>query len=52
MPPILFDTTVWIAYLNGEFNPRTDLLSQYVDTDQQVLTCPVIIQRSAARHTG
>ena len=44
MPPILFDTTVWIAYLNGVIDSRTDLLYQYVNTDQQVLTCPVIIQ--------
>lgn len=44
MQPILFDTTIWIAYLNGVINAQTDLLYQYVDTDQQVLTCPVVIQ--------
>ncbi len=41
---MLFDTTVWIAYLNGVINARTDLLYQYVDTGQQVLTCPIVIQ--------
>jgi predicted nucleic acid-binding protein len=51
MPPILFDTTVWIAYLNGVIDSRTDLLYQYVNTDQQVLTCPVIIQEVLATRT-
>jgi predicted nucleic acid-binding protein len=54
MPPILFDTTVWIAYLNGVVNPHTDLLYQYVDAGQQVLTCPIIIQevRQGIRDDG
>ncbi|MBD0255145.1 MAG: hypothetical protein ICV83_05455 [Cytophagales bacterium] len=43
----MFDTTIWIAYLNGAVDPRTDLLYQYVDTGQQVLTCPIIIQEVA-----
>lgn len=44
MTPMLFDTTVWIAYLNGVIDPRTNLLYRYVDTSQQVLTCPIIVQ--------
>ncbi|MBC7921660.1 MAG: PIN domain-containing protein [Ferruginibacter sp.] len=44
MPPTLFDTTVWIAYLNGVVDLRTNLLHRYIADDDAIFTCPTIIQ--------
>ena len=44
MSPILFDTSVWIDFLNGIRSKNTDLLDQYIKEDLPVMLCPTIIQ--------
>lgn len=44
MQPLIFDTSVWIDFLNGKNNTHTDLLGDYIAKDQVVLCCPTIIQ--------
>ena len=44
MQPALFDTSVWIDYLNGVENSHSNLLNEYIENDQPLLICPVIIQ--------
>lgn len=42
--PLLFDTTIWIDFLNGNETNNTKLLENYIQNDFQVFVCPVIIQ--------
>lgn len=42
--PLLFDTSVWIDFLNRESTPEADLLEQYIETDTEVLLTPTILQ--------
>ena len=42
--PILFDTSVWIDFLNKKSTPEADLLVHYVEEDKQVLLTPTILQ--------
>lgn len=44
MEPVLFDTTVWIDYLNGVSSAQTDLLDRYIADNEPVLVCPTIVQ--------
>jgi predicted nucleic acid-binding protein len=44
MQPVIFDTSVWIDYLNGVKNSQANLLNEYIENDQPLLICPVIIQ--------
>lgn len=41
---LLFDTSVWIDYLNGKDTPLTDLLFDNLSDRFSVAICPVIIQ--------
>lgn len=42
--PLLFDTSVWVNFLNGKSTPGADLLEQYIHADEQVLLTPTILQ--------
>ncbi|SRR5690554_3650049 len=42
--PILVDTSVWIDYLKGEIDHRTDYLYNHLSHDFPVLICPIILQ--------
>jgi predicted nucleic acid-binding protein len=42
--PLIFDTSVWIDFLKGKNNPEVDLLTSYIDHDDQVLLIPTILQ--------
>lgn len=44
MEPVLFDTTVWIDYLNGVVNPQTELLHHYIDHNEPTFVCPTVVQ--------
>jgi len=41
---LLFDTSVWIDFLNRKSTPEADLLGQYIETDTEVLLTPTILQ--------
>ena len=41
---LLFDTSVWIDFLNKKSTPEADLLVHYIEKDEQVLLTPTIIQ--------
>ena len=42
--PLIFDTSVWIDFLKNKGNPEADLLTSYIDRDDQVLLIPTILQ--------
>lgn len=42
--PILVDTSVWIEYLKGTIDSRTNFLNFQIANGYPILTCPVIIQ--------
>ena len=42
--PLIFDTSVWIDFLKGKNNPESDLLTSYIDNEDQVLLIPTILQ--------
>lgn len=42
--PLIFDTSVWIDFLKGKTNPESDLLTSYIDQEDQVLLIPTILQ--------
>ncbi|MDR3575066.1 MAG: PIN domain nuclease [Anaerolineaceae bacterium] len=42
--PLIFDTSVWIDFLKNKRNPETDLLTSYIEQDEQVLLIPTILQ--------
>jgi hypothetical protein len=44
MQILLFDTSVWIDYLQGRDNTKTELLNEYLLSTSYLRTCPVIIQ--------
>jgi predicted nucleic acid-binding protein len=44
MKILLFDTSVWIDYLKGKIDERTDLLNEYLSNTDSLRICPVIIQ--------
>ncbi len=44
MNKILVDTSAWIDALNGKKSRQTKLLSQFIDEDLSIVTCPTIIQ--------
>jgi hypothetical protein len=35
--PLIFDTSVWIDFLKNKRNQETDLLTSYIEQDEQVL---------------
>lgn len=42
--PLIFDTSVWIDFLKDKSNPESDLLTSYIDHNDQVLLIPTILQ--------
>ena len=42
--PLIFDTSVWIDFLKDKRNPQSDLLTSYVEQEDQVLLIPTILQ--------
>jgi predicted nucleic acid-binding protein len=42
--PLIFDTSVWIDFLKNKANPQSDLLTSYIERNDQVLLIPVILQ--------
>ena len=40
----MFDTSVWIDFLKNKSNPEADLLTSYIEHDDQVLLIPTILQ--------
>lgn len=42
--PLLFDTSVWIDFLNKKSAPGADLLEQYILSDDQIYLTPTILQ--------
>lgn len=42
--PILFDTSVWIDFLNKKSTPEANLLVHYIEEDRLVLLTPTIVQ--------
>jgi len=42
--PLIFDTSVWIDFLKDKSNPEADLLTSYIDHNDQVLLIPTILQ--------
>jgi predicted nucleic acid-binding protein len=44
MQPVIFDSTIWIDYLNGTITKETDLLYNYLENDHKIYVCPVIVQ--------
>jgi predicted nucleic acid-binding protein len=42
--PLIFDTSVWIDFLRDKTNPQADLLTSYIDHNDQVLLTPTILQ--------
>ncbi|WP_345232503.1 hypothetical protein [Olivibacter ginsenosidimutans] len=42
--PLLFDTSVWIDFLNRKDTPQARLLEAYIEADDGVLLTPTILQ--------
>jgi len=42
--PLIFDTSVWIDFLRNKSNPPSDLLTSYIEKNDQVLLTPTILQ--------
>jgi len=42
--PLLFDTSVWIDFLNKNDTPQAELLEEYIKADDGVLLTPTILQ--------
>lgn len=42
--PLIFDTSIWIDFLNNNSTPGADLLEHYINADEQVLLTPTILQ--------
>ncbi|QGY44930.1 PIN domain-containing protein [Maribellus comscasis] len=40
----LFDTSIWIDFLNGKNSEETRVLTRYLEKDLRVYICPVILQ--------
>lgn len=41
---LLFDTSVWVDFLNKNDTPQALLLQEYIETDREVLLTPTIVQ--------
>jgi len=42
--PLIFDTSIWIDFLKNRVTPEADLLTSYIEHDDQVLLIPTILQ--------
>jgi predicted nucleic acid-binding protein len=41
--PLIFDTSIWIHFLNGTSSPGKTLLEMYMDADSPIVLTPTII---------
>src|SRR5882724_1036560 len=41
---MIFDTSVWIDFLRNKRNPPSDLLAEYIETNDLILLVPTILQ--------
>ncbi len=44
MDPVLIDTSVWIDFFKGINNRQTELLNEYLEKENPIFICPLIIQ--------
>lgn len=42
--PLIFDTSVWVDFLNKKHTPSTDLLEAYILEDAEIFITPTILQ--------
>lgn len=42
--PLIFDTSVWVDFLRNRSNPPSDLLTNYIESDDPVILVPTILQ--------
>ncbi len=42
--PLLVDTSVWVDYIKGVIDDRTDFLNNYISNNRPLLLCPVVLQ--------
>jgi predicted nucleic acid-binding protein len=42
--PLIFDTSVWVDFLRNKFNSASELLTSYIEKNDQVLLTPTILQ--------
>jgi predicted nucleic acid-binding protein len=42
--PLIFDTSVWVDFLRNKSNSASDLLTSYIEKNDQVLLTPTILQ--------
>jgi predicted nucleic acid-binding protein len=42
--PLIFDSSVWVDFLRGRKNFGSDLLTSYIENNDQVLLTPVILR--------
>ena len=42
--PLIFDTSVWVDFLRNKSNPASNLLTSYIEANDQVLLSPTILQ--------
>ena len=42
--PLIFDTSVWIDFLRNKNNPAANLLTSYIEKNDQVIFVPTILQ--------
>ena len=42
--PLIFDTSVWIDFLRNKSTPPSDLLTSYIEHNEQILLIPTILQ--------
>jgi len=42
--PLIFDTSVWIDFFIGKNDAKTNLLTSYIEQEDQILLIPTILQ--------
>lgn len=42
--PLIFDTSVWIDFLMGKSDAKVNLLTSYIEKEDQILLIPTILQ--------
>ncbi len=44
MTNLIFDSSVWVDFLNGKNTSKTKLLLEHLNNDEEINICPLIIQ--------
>lgn len=44
--PVLIDTSVWVDYIKGIIDKRTDFLDGHISNNYPVLICPTVLQET------